>query len=157
MKIEETTILPHVTPVFPSNHFWEEEWPFFKFIKFHLKAMLTLEQWQTLPKQTLILTAGALNLIQTGTAGALASRIHTFFLRGNQGTQPGHSSQAVQHQAQRDRDTRVIPWTKEARTQTHSGTDELRKLIREELTSFLGASGRPQPELIPALSEVSFW
>ena len=62
----------------------------------------TLEQWQTLPKQTLVLTAGALNLIQTGTAGALASHIHTFFLRGNQGTQPGHSSQAVQHQAQRD-------------------------------------------------------
>ena len=115
----------------------------------------TLEQWQTLPKQTLVLTAGALNLIQTGTAGALASRVHTFFLRGNQSTQPGHSSQAVQHQAQRDRDTRVIPQAEEAITQTHSGTDELRKLIREELTSFLGASGRPQPELIPALSEVS--
>ena len=115
----------------------------------------TLEQWQTLPKQTLVLTAGALNLIQTSTAGALASRIRTFFLRGNQGTQPGHSSQAVQYQAQRDRDTRVIPQAEEARTQTHSGTDELGKLIREELTSFLGASGRPQPELIPALSEVS--
>ena len=86
----------------------------------------TLQQWQTLPKQTLVLTAGALNLIQTGTSGALASPIHTFFLSGNQGTQPGHSSQAVQHQAERDRDTRVIPQAKEFRNQGNSNADELR-------------------------------
>ena len=94
-------------------------------------------------------------MIQTGTAGPPARRIHAFFLSGNQGTQPAHSSQAVQHQAQRDRDTRVTPQAEEARTQGNSNADELRKLIREELTSFLGAPGRPQPELTPALSEVS--
>ena len=102
-----------------------------------------------------VLTAGALNLIQTGTAGDLASRYHTFFLSDNQGIQPGHSSQAGQDQAQRDRDTRVIPQAEEAETQGNSNADVLRKLIWEELTSFLGASGRPQPELSPALSKVS--
>ena len=94
-------------------------------------------------------------MIQTGTAGALASHIHTFFFRGNQGIQLGHSSQAGQHQAQRDRDTRVIPQPEEARNQGNSNADELRKLIWKELTFFLGASGRPQPELTPPLSEVS--
>ena len=49
----------------------------------------------------------------------------------------------------------VIPQAEEASTQGNSNADELRKLIREELTSFLSASGRPQPDLPPTLSEVS--
>ena len=66
-----------------------------------------------------------------------------------------NSSEAGQHQPQRDRDTRVILQAEEARAQGNSNAYELRKLIWEELASFLGASGRPHPELTPELSEVS--
>ena len=94
-----------------------------------------LEHWKSLPKQTLVLTAGSLSLVERGSAEELAECIFNHYSQG--GIAPAQGTSAGQNGA------------------TVGTSEDIRKLIREELSTFF--ANQPTTTLPPvqALSEVS--
>ena len=52
----------------------------------------TLEHWKSLPKQTLVLTAGSLSLVQRGSAEELAEHIFNHYSQGGTSAWPKWSN-----------------------------------------------------------------
>ena len=94
----------------------------------------TLEHWKSLPEQTLVLTAGSLSLVQRGDAEELAERIFSHY---SQGVAPTQGTSAGQNRAP------VGP------------SEDIRKLIREELTHFFADQSPTTLPPVQALSEAS--